>query len=85
MQSAGNDLTPIGRIKKASITQVFDWILSSWNSVRREVVVKSFLKCGISYAIDGTEDDEIYWDEESDSSEDTSYVEIEEDNMSDTD
>ena len=33
--------------------------------------------------MDGTEDDEIYWDEESDSSEDTGNVEIEEDDTSD--
>ena len=32
--------------------------------------------------MDGTEDDEIYWDEESDFSEDTGYVENEEDTSS---
>ena len=35
--------------------------------------------------MDGTEDDEIYWDEESDSSEDISNVELEEDDTSDID
>ena len=35
--------------------------------------------------MDGTKDDEIYWDEESDSSEDTGNVKIEEDNTSDID
>ena len=37
MQSAGNDLTPTGRINKASIAQVCDWILRSWNGVKKEV------------------------------------------------
>ena len=83
LQSAGSDLTPTGRITKASITQLCDWILRSWNSVKKEVVVKSFKKCyGISNAVDGTEDNEIYRDEESDSSEDTGNVEIEEDDTS---
>ena len=35
--------------------------------------------------MDGTEDDEISWDEESDSSEDISNVELEEDDTSDID
>ena len=35
--------------------------------------------------MNGTEDDEIYWGEESYSSEDTDYVEIEEDDSSDID
>ena len=35
--------------------------------------------------MDGTQDDEIYWDEESDFSEDTGNKEIEEDNSSDID
>ena len=33
--------------------------------------------------MDGTEDDDIYWDEESDSSGDTVNVEVEEDDTSD--
>ena len=85
MQPAGNDLTPTSRIKEASITQVCDWILRLLNSVKKEVVVKSFKKCGISNAMDGTEDNEIYPDEESDSSEDSGNVEIEEGDTSDID
>ena len=84
MQSAGTDLTPTGWIKEASIAQVCDWSPRSWNGVKKEVVVKSFKKCGISNAMDGSEDDKIYQDEESDSSEDTGNVEIEEDDTADT-
>ena len=64
MQSAGNGLTPTGRSKKASIAQVCDWILRSWNVAKKEVVAKSFKKCSISDAMDGAEDNEIYQDEE---------------------
>ena len=42
MQSVGNDLTPTGRTKKASIAQVCDWILRSWSNFKKEVVVKLF-------------------------------------------
>ena len=83
MQPAGSDLTPTGRIRKASIAQLRDWILRSWSDVKKKVVVKLFKKCGISNAVDGTEDnDESYWGEESHSSEDTSNVDIEEDDTS---
>ena len=41
MQSDGNDLTPTGRIKKASIAQVYDWILRLWDGVKKDVVVRS--------------------------------------------
>ena len=83
MQSAGHDLTPTGRIQKTSIIQVCDWMLRPWNGVKKEVVVKLFKKCGISNAMDGPEDGEIYQDEGSDSSEATGNVENEEDNTSD--
>ena len=55
IQSAGNDLTPTDWIKKVSIAQVCDWILRSWNGVKKEVVVKSFKKCGVTNAMGGTE------------------------------
>ena len=85
MQSAGNGLTLTSRIKEASISQVCDWTLRSWNDVKKEVVVKSLKKCGFSNAMDGTEDDEIYQDEESNSSEETGNVDIEKDDPSDID
>ena len=46
---------------------------------RRKLLWNGFKKCGISNAIDGAEDDEIYQDDESDTSEDTNNVEIEDD------
>ena len=67
MLSAGDDLTPAGRVREASIAQVCDWTQRSWKGVEKEVVVKSFKKCSISNAVDGTENDEIYQDEENDS------------------
>ena len=81
MQSAGTDLTPTGWIKEASIAQVCDWSPRSWNGVKKEVVVKQLKKYSISNTMDGTEDDEMYWVEESDPSEDTGNVEIEEDDI----
>lgn len=60
MKDTDHALTPSGRLKRPSITQVCEWVLKSWNSVKTEIVVKSFKKCGISNAMDGTEDDILF-------------------------
>ena len=52
MLSAGDDLTPAGRVREASIAQVCDWTQRLWKGVEKEVVVKSFKKCSISSAVD---------------------------------
>ena len=83
MQSASQ--LPTGRVKEASTAQVCDWILRSWNGVKKEAVVKLFKKCGISNAMGGNENSEIYWDEKSDSSENIGNAEIEDDDTSDID
>ena len=41
--------------------------VSSWQELSKEMVERSFKKCGISNALDGTEDD-LVWEEEEDSS-----------------
>jgi hypothetical protein len=35
-------------------------VKNSWQRVKSETIVKSFKKCGISNAIDGSEDDILY-------------------------
>ena len=50
------------------INWVYFWVIKAWNGVKPEVIIKSFKKCGISNAMDGTEDDAIF--EQSDSSDD---------------
>ena len=34
----------------------------AWESIFEDIIIKSFKKCGISNAIDGTEDDILYED-----------------------
>ncbi|GBB96818.1 hypothetical protein RclHR1_02840015 [Rhizophagus clarus] len=40
--------------------EVCGWVKRSWNNVSEEIIIRAFKKCGISNALDGTEDDEIY-------------------------
>jgi hypothetical protein len=64
MSAPNHDLTPTGRMKRPTITQVCDWVKTSWQSVKEEILVESFKKCGISNAFDGTEDDVLFEDSE---------------------
>ena len=63
MQEADSNLTPTGKMGKTTIGEVCSWVIKSWNGVKKEIVIKSFKKCGISNAMDGTEDDAIYEEE----------------------
>jgi hypothetical protein len=38
---------------------VINWVSESWTSIDANIIVKSFLRCGISNAMDGSEDDEV--------------------------
>ena len=56
MRTPQHDLTPTGYMK-TKIAQVCTWVKNAWDFVKTESVVKSFKKCSISNALDGTEDD----------------------------
>ena len=49
------------------LVTVCQWVKESWQELSKEMVERSFKKCGISNALDGTEDD-LVWEEEEDSS-----------------
>ena len=52
---------------RAALVTVCQWVKESWQELSKEMVERSFKKCGISNALDGTEDD-LVWEEEEDSS-----------------
>ena len=47
-------------VRAPSKLQCLEWVKKAWDTVEVEVVRKSFRYCGISIAIDGSEDKEIY-------------------------
>ena len=49
--------TPAGNLKMASRQDVINWVSTAWDSVSEEVVMRSFKACGITSALDGSEDD----------------------------
>ena len=80
MASDDKELTKGGNLKKPSISLVTSWVKSAWDEIPAEIVVKSFLKTGISNSMDGTQDDELWTEsqedgsEEDDTEEDDTYL-----------
>ena len=57
MMSGEKTFTPGGQLRAASLVTVCQWVKESWQELSKEMVERSFKKCGISNALDGTEDD----------------------------
>jgi hypothetical protein len=64
MQSSDASLTKGGNLKKVDVVTISQWVKDVWMDVPAEMIVKSFKKCCISNAMDGTEDDAIFDDDE---------------------
>lgn len=65
MMTGPFEYTPAGKKKAPSKNLVLRWVKQSWEEIPEEMVRRSFKTCGISNALDGTEDDTIYDDETS--------------------
>ncbi len=58
--ASGNlPMTAGGNPKPPPLENVCEWIRKAWESVTKEIIVKSFRICGISLKTTGEEDDEI--------------------------
>jgi hypothetical protein len=69
-------LTPNGKIKRESVSITVEWISKAWKEVPVSIIAKSFLKCCLSNAEDGTQDD-VLWDDSERSGEGASTSENE--------
>ena len=76
--------TPSGKKRAPSKELALQWINTAWQEIPAEMVMKSFKSCGISNALDGTEDDALY-EEETEGGEAVDTDEDELDNEFDTD
>ena len=57
--------TASGRICKVELPQICQWIYDAWEDIPNKLDKKSFRKCCITNAMDGTEDDQM-WEGDSD-------------------
>jgi len=71
IEAPTHHITPAGRVKRPSNSNVYEWVKNSWQRVKSEIIVKSLKKCGISNALDGSEDDILY--EESNTSSENNH------------
>ena len=55
-----HEFNAVGRQKKPSEEWICSWISEAWHRIPREMIVASFLKCGITNNLDGSEDDLAY-------------------------
>ena len=64
MLDGEHSFIPAGRIRKPDLQLICKWILESWEAISPMTVRQSFLKCCITNAIDRTEDDLLWQDED---------------------
>ena len=80
------EFTPAWKKKASSRNLVLWWIKEVWAEIPKEMVIKSFKTCGISNALDGTEDDVVHSEETPEvDDEDIEENEFEPDSKNETD
>lgn len=85
MMTGPFEYKPTGKKKAPSRNLVLRWVKQSWEEIPEEMVKRSFKTCGISNALDGTEDDAVYNDEMPEVADDDMEDEFETDSEEDDD
>ena len=65
--------TPSGKKRAPSKELVLTCIDRAWNGIPQDLIEKSFKSCGIANALDGSEDD-VVWEEENEETEDAEEI-----------
>ena len=60
MVSGEKSYTPAGIVRAPSKLLCLRWVKKAWDSVTKEVIIKSFMVCRISVSVDGDEDHKIH-------------------------
>jgi len=64
------ELTETGKIKLAAPSEVAQWVSAAWKAIPESIIIRSFKKCCISNASDGSEDD-ILWEDDGEDKDDS--------------
>jgi hypothetical protein len=73
-RETARELIETGKIKCAAPSEVTRWVSTAWKAVPESIIVRSFKKCCISNALDGSEDD-IVWEDDVEDKDDSDWVE----------
>jgi len=68
------ELTETGKIKRVAPSEVTRSVSAAWKAIPESIIGRSFKKCCISNALDGSEDD-IVWEDDVDDKDDSDWVE----------
>jgi hypothetical protein len=68
------ELTEAGKIKRAPPSKVARLVAAAWKDIPVSIIVRSFKKCCISNALDGSKDD-IVWEDNVEDKDDSDWVE----------
>jgi len=68
------ELTEPGKNKCAVPSEVARWVSAAWKAIPESIIVRSFKKCSISNALDGSEDD-IVWVNDVEDKDNSDWVE----------
>src|SRR5436305_945314 len=60
MNEAIKEYTPTGKIKRPSYSVVANWVKENWDAIDPNMIRRSFKCCGVSNAMDGSEDGLIF-------------------------
>jgi hypothetical protein len=63
-----------GKIKHAAPSEVTWWVSAAWKAILESIIVRSFKKCCINNALDGSEDN-IVWEDNVKDKDDSDWVE----------
>ena len=62
MISGEKSYTPGGAMRRPTLSLITEWVKVAWDAIPKDMVQKSFKKCGISNSLDGEEDDALFSD-----------------------
>jgi hypothetical protein len=78
-RETAHELTETGKIKCAAPSEVTWWVSTAWKAIPESITGRSFKKCCISNALDGSEDD-IVWEDDVEDKDDSDWVESKDNN-----
>ena len=67
------ELTETGKIKSAAPSEIARLVSALWKAIPESIIVRSFKKCCVSNALDGSEDD-ILWEDDGEGKDDSDWV-----------
>ena len=67
------ELTETGKIKRAATSEFSRWMSAARKAIPESIIIRSFKKCCISNALDGSEDD-ILWEDDGEDKDDSDWV-----------